>query len=373
MDDERLRAALAGLEAARTLDPSDPRYLELERAAAFLRKTAKKARRASRARHRAAPAEILRCYVCRQMCAPTAHPALCPSCAAHSEAMQGAPLDLRGRTALLTGGRIKIGHATALRLLRAGAAVHVTTRYLEDARRRFAGQPDAADWEDRLHLHQLDLRDLGRFLERVERWREGPPFDILVNNAAQSVWRPPSEVAGLLAGEPEHGLVTALAGQLATLDLRRADSWRQRLGEVAPVDVVEVQLVNAIAPFVLCDRLRPNLARSPFPDRYVVNVTAVEGQFDRPEKSVRHPHTNMAKAALNMLTRTCAADLAGDGIYMVSVDPGWMSHETERGAEIRVPLTPEDSAARLVHPIAAGISGSPVWGVLLKDFAVAPW
>lgn len=52
------------------------------------------------------------------------------------------------------------------------------------------------------------------------------------------------------------------------------------------------------------------MLQSPAEDRYIVNVSAMEGQFYRKNKSSKHPHTNMAKAALNMMTRTCANEFA---------------------------------------------------------------
>ena len=73
--------------------------------------------------------------------------------------------------------------------------------------------------------------------------------------------------------------------------------------------MLEVQLVNAVAPFILCARLKPLMLRAPGRDKHVVNVSAMEGIFSRGTKTDRHPHTNMAKAALNMLTLTVGARL----------------------------------------------------------------
>jgi NAD(P)-dependent dehydrogenase (short-subunit alcohol dehydrogenase family) len=390
-DDAQLAALLSLLDQARELDPADPRYLQLEQAVAHLVKTGKKRRRLARSRAtRAADAELLRgqpaegqslarqrsCYVCKQPYRELHgwYHLLCPSCGTRSEAMRAQPLSLSGRRALLTGGRVKIGYATALQMLRAGAEVHVTTRFPQDAARRYEAEPDVSVWASRLRIHGLDLRDLGALLALLDRLREGPPFDIVINNAAQSVWHPPEQFEALYLSEQQPALLAPLSLQalsLQALDLQRMDSWVQTLGEVAPIDMVEVQLVNAVAPFLVCSRLRDHLARSPHPDRYVVNVSAVEGQFGREHKSVRHPHTNMAKASLNMLTRTSAPELAQDGIYMVSVDPGWMSHPND--PTFCPPLQADDSAARILHPIAQGLAGEPLYGMLLKDFVPVPW
>ena len=103
---------------------------------------------------------------------------------------------------------------------------------------------------------------------------------------------------------------------LQQVDLRERNSWRLMLAEVPAVELLEVQLVNAIAPFILNARLKPLMLRTPERDKHIVNVSAVEGQFYRKFKTTRHPHTNMAKAALNMMTRTSAADYHADGIHM---------------------------------------------------------
>lgn len=409
--DEDVERCLGVLEAARALDPDDERYVRLEQGSAHLAKTAKKKRRLKRKQQKAVedrarlratglaeqrfgpapepPQDELhrqrRCYVCGEAFR-TPHDwfhTMCGGCGDLCLAKRDEPLDLTGRRALVTGGRVKIGYATALRMLRAGAEVHVTTRFATDAAKRYAAEPDYEDWNDRLEIHRLDFRRLMELLGAIEQWRAGPPFDILVNNAAQTVWHPPEHYRALWAGEaalpaPEETKLLDLP--IPAIDVTRQNSWTQRLGEIAPAEMVEVQVVNVMAPFLLCSRLKDNLARSSFSDRYVVNVAALEGQFERPQKSDRHPHTNMAKAALNMITRTSAQDYAREGIYMASVDPGWMSNEgpieQQREAELRgfhPPLEAIDCAARLTDPIARGIRGEPVYGVLLKDFREVPW
>jgi len=169
---------------------------------------------------------------------------------------------------------------------------------------------------------------------------------------------------------------------LQQVDLRDFNSWRMTLAEVPTAELLEVHLVNAVAPFVLNARLRPLLAAVPTDDAHVVNVSAMEGQFYRRWKTDKHPHTNMAKAALNMMTRTSAIDYVRDGIHMNSVDTGWVTDEDPAAlAAMKVavhdfhpPLDIVDGAARIVDPLFDGVTtGRHVWGLFLKDYKPAPW
>ncbi|MGW1781218.1 SDR family NAD(P)-dependent oxidoreductase [Streptomyces sp. NPDC002143] len=351
------------------------------------------------------------CYVCKTPYreVDTFYHRLCPDCAADNTRRRSLSTDLGGRRVLLTGGRVKIGFRLALMMLRDGAETVVTSRFPHDTVRRFRAEPGSAQWLDRLTVLAVDLRDPRQVLGLCEELRqEGEPFDILVNNAAQTVRRPPQSYALLAAGEydalPEGArrapgftsmrMLEGLGGSVSALPaaLREADeagllpdpspenSWSARLGALDPAEVLETQLVNALAPALLCDRLLPLLLASPHPRRYVVNVTAVEGRFAVRNKMPGHPHTNMAKAALNMLTRTSAAALAEQGVHMCAVDTGWITDENPApkkarmaGAGFRTPLDIVDGAARVYDPIVRGEAGHPVSGVFLKDYQEAQW
>jgi NAD(P)-dependent dehydrogenase (short-subunit alcohol dehydrogenase family) len=385
--------------------------------------------------------EPRKCYVCKAEFVEVHafYDQMCPSCAAFNWDKRHQTADLRGRTALVTGGRVKIGYQASIMLLRAGARVLVTTRFPRDAARRYAAEPDFADFAPRLQLFGLDLRHT----PSVELFARGlaareARLDFILHNACQTVRRPPGFYAHLVDAEhappealppaerdllrdfhalraeaaPEraHGLLRAPelsqtanapedrllndaarvalfpAGQLdqdlQQIDLRGVNSWRLKLGEVPTVELLEVQLVNAVAPFVLTALLRPLLARDGARDKHVVNVSAMEGQFYRAFKTDKHPHTNMAKAALNMLTRTSAADLVNDGIHMNSVDTGWVTDEDPAAIAARKieehgftpPLDIVDGAARICDPIFAGLnSGQHAYGLFFKDYKPVPW
>jgi NAD(P)-dependent dehydrogenase (short-subunit alcohol dehydrogenase family) len=331
---------------------------------------------------------------------------LCPDCAALNRQRREARTDLRGRHALLTGGRAKIGMYIALRLLRDGAETTITTRFPRDAARRFAAMPDSGDWLGRLHIVGIDLRQVGQVVALADAVAARGPLDILINNAAQTVRRSPDAYARLIAGEAEAlvdparvlelgdphqrhpGMTLALADRRVELDAGGLipdevdhNSWTQRVEEIDPVEMLEVQLCNTTAPFILISRLRPALAVAPARRRYIVNVSAMEGSFGRGYKGPGHPHTNMAKAALNMLTRTSAQEmLVRDGILMTSVDTGWITDERPHRTRTRLaeegfhaPLDLADGAARVYDPIVRGEAGEDLHGVFLKDYAPTHW
>ncbi|WP_078849786.1 SDR family NAD(P)-dependent oxidoreductase [Streptomyces sp. NRRL F-5126] len=373
------------------------------------------------------------CYICktRYVEVDAFYHQLCHTCAAENRARRDARTDLTGKRALLTGGRAKIGMYIALRLLRDGAHTTVTTRFPADAIRRFKAMEDSADWIHRLKIVGIDLRDPAQVVALADSVAAAGPLDILINNAAQTVRRSPGAYSELLAAESApmpagelpaaevigafgSGAQTvlpsgresltaadvtelALVGGSASLarieagtaidagglvpDLHDTNSWVQTVSDVDPVELLEVQLCNSTAPFILISRLRPAMARTGGERAYVVNVSAMEGVFARGYKGAGHPHTNMAKAALNMLTRTSAQEMfQTDRILMTAVDTGWITDERPHPDKVRLaeagfhaPLDLVDGAARVYDPIVRGERGEDLYGCFLKDYAPANW
>jgi NAD(P)-dependent dehydrogenase (short-subunit alcohol dehydrogenase family) len=380
-----------------------------------------------------------RCIVCKQLFNDRHqyYHQLCESCGELNDRQQRETTDLSGKIAIVTGARANIGYGVALRLLRAGARVIVTTRFPHRAAQQYSQQVDFKDWCDRLQIYALDLRDLAS----VEAFTgylnlSYPQLDIIINNAAQTIRRPPAYYRHLI--ELESQPITKLPPQLQFLiaipeanstalnsapnliphqqseivaalsqipmlpedeldselfpidqfdrdgnqiDLRSINSWLLRDDEVSIVELLEVHVVNAIAPFVINSRLKAMMNKQPNIDKYIINVSSQEGRFDGVDKPWRHPHTNMAKAALNQMTRTCAKEYAKHRIFMNAVDPGWISFQhphpiatemIDRGTQ--PPFTIFDAAARICDPIWTGLNtGNNQFGRLFKDYQTINW
>lgn len=394
------------------------------------------------------------CYVCKAEYLDVHHfyDSMCPACAEFNYKKRFQTASLHGQVAVITGSRLKIGYHCTLMMLRAGAKVIATTRFPHDSALRFSKEEDFHEWSDRLQIYGLDLRHTPsveifcRYLnDHLGR------LDILINNAAQTVRRPPGFYAHMMETEllpasslpqdaqkilkdyencknqllqfcgqdqdsklpvqwhgqgPGIGLRASaqlsqipysydnslavdavfpkgeLDADLQQVDLRMTNSWRMKLADVPTPEMLEVQLVNAVAPFVLCSRLAPLMRRDYTGQKHIVNVTAMEGKFYRFHKEDRHPHTNMAKAALNMLTHTSAQDLLKDGIYINAVDTGWVTdedpaHLAQSKQEIhdfQPPLDIVDGAARVCDPFFDGILTGEHWcGKFLKDYFPIDW
>ena len=396
------------------------------------------------------------CYVCKTLFTKLHffYDTMCKECGDFNYHKRFQTTDMTGQVALITGSRLKIGYHAVLMMLRSGATVIATTRFPVDSAMRYAKEKDFEQWKDRLHIHGLDLRHtpsveiFAAFIEhKFDR------LDIMINNAAQTVRRPPGFYAHLMENELlnyhdvdnnaqvllknhqdfktelnqiSHGDISTekalpvtwhgegpgvgirasaelsqipysydnsliaeevfpegqLDADLQQVDLRKTNSWRMRLGEVPTPELLEVQLVNAIAPFVLINRLIGLMRKDYTGKKHIVNVTAMEGKFYRFKKEDRHPHTNMAKAALNMMTHTSASDFAKDGIFMNAVDTGWVTDEDpaeissykQAVHDFQPPLDIVDGAARICDPFIDGINSGKHWcGQFLKDYKPIDW
>ena len=444
------------------------------------------------------------CYICHKPYVELHffYHQLCPACATFNYAKREEKANLQGKVCLVTGGRTKIGYRSALKLLRCGSRVVVTTRFPHDAAVRFAAEKDCNMWLDNLDIYGLDFRDLRRLEEFCSYLQiTYDRLDVIINNACQTIRRPPAYYQHLISDEVQYaedgvasisatksicdagkkidkilkkqcefstvqsecltstqqmklqnnsgrkgsavdvndgikalsslasvaevrqptasssssnstGLNSVQLSQLVVapgddcvdtslfpvgsgsldvnkqqVDLRKHNSWTMRLDEVSTPELAEVFAINTMAPTILNSRLKGMMQRHPDDLKFIVNVSAMEGKFYR-YKSERHPHTNMAKAALNMLTRTSAQDYIKSNIHMTSVDTGWINDEKpidlavkhEQKHKFQTPLDEVDAAARVLDPVIGPLNAlqrgdvaDPPWGVFLKDYMKCEW
>ncbi|KAJ3093394.1 hypothetical protein HK100_006635, partial [Physocladia obscura] len=433
---------------------------------------------------------------------------LCADCSTLNYAKRFSKADMNGRVCLVTGARVKIGYAIALKFLRMNATkVIVTTRFPHDAARRFSLEPDVEFFKSRLTIYGLDFRDIRMMHHFCAHIRtKETRLDVIINNAAQTVRKPPGFYEHLISGEAigsldpdtlnsvevvdvfrvgdkylfgspditaaeakrltmnikrggssekpgllhvvekEGEIFLATPAQNATnlgtdfipadagssavvtlkdvvpvseaasmsqiplmvsdvtaaaqatqlfpkglydrddqqVDLRTQNSWNLEMGQISTIEMMECHTINTFAPWILISELKSLMEASGpldgtvlpegiFFDKYIVNVSAMEGQFYR-NKTIFHPHTNMAKASLNMMTRTASAGFAAIGIFMTAVDTGWITDEQpqhlwEKRSLQPPPLDEWDAAMRVIDPVLCGIRGEErVWGVFLKNY-----
>ena len=366
------------------------------------------------------------CYICRFRIAQSHHlyPSLCNPCGefciSSSAISLPSNLDLHGKTAVVTGGRVNLGFHTALRLLRCGASVIVSTRYPRDALERYRKEHDAAQWSSRLRIMGADFRtakDVFTLIKAILGYlheRGTSKLDILINNAAQTLtdsiegeerqiqreWLLTSAESGdRVVQDDDTDYTPRLRGGHSDRLLidnnnvpnpERQSSWMQRMSEIPYEDIISAHSVNTFVPFILIRELIPYMRRHPSdsetplmddapskkPSAYIVNVTSREGLPERRQaKNGQHVHTNMSKAALNMLTETEAGKAWKEGrVAMNAVDPGYMSADPEwmrmigREGE-KTPLNWEDGVGRVLWVVAKGEAENiSIWGKFLKHF-----
>lgn len=326
---------------------------------------------------------------------------ICQNCKGLNERMRLIHRDLSGRVALVTGGRVRIGFATALRLLRDGAKVIVITRFPYDALDRYKKEPDYDTFKERLVIYGFNLMWVNKTEELLQFIREESPdgLDFLINNAAQTIKKSRQYYQELQQQEQEMKLLhkTADCGLLAEIELENKrnnmlmpvqqslqikeespmfNSWVAKAEDISVQEMLEVQLVNVTMPFLLVGQLKQWMKKSPHKNKFIINVSSVEGRFNKKKKLSRHVHTNMAKASLNMMTHSMSMEYEKEGIYMYSVDPGWVSNQFPSdymaSKEFKQYLTFEDAASRICYPIYTKLHEERIKdaGSLWKDYQI---
>jgi NAD(P)-dependent dehydrogenase (short-subunit alcohol dehydrogenase family) len=369
------------------------------------------------------------CYECKTKIRSdkyrhTSYRSMCILCGNINMFKRDVKSDQTGKIVIVTGGRVKIGFETALSLLKNGATVIVTSRFVDDCYERYAQEDSFAAFKERLHIYQLNMlmeSNINKFVQYIKRKFER--VDYLINNAAQTIRRPkefyqhvidkydmydtslitnrnPEEIQMMLEADEGINLYIGCESVLQItdlnetsiisevdkyfpqnkfdefgqqLDLRQVNSWMLELENISRKEFIEVLVVNVVAPFILCQEFKELMG---FPDKYrqkdedyswIINVTSMEGIFNWKYKPTRHPQTNIAKAALNMMTRTCGAHYIDSGIVVVGVETGWNNSQQPDSYERVTPLDCKDGAARILDPIYRNLKQH---SVIYKDFKI---
>jgi len=360
--------------------------------------------------------ERIMCYICKgSMNDETRHffyDSMCVTCGHLNYTMRNKTKDLTGMTAIVTGARIKIGYQIALWLLNNNCYVIATTRFPAEALLRFQKEPNYEQFKDRLFLYGLDFRNLKKVHQFIEFiYQNYKEINILINNAAQTLYRTDDynhqleqdEEAALKAIQEdprnkmnleeknaalslvqntcnlEKNQLELFQNNYSVYDINNApvdfslkNSWTKQIDEIDFREFAEAQVINSWVPFILCSNLKKIMTVAN-KKSFVINVSAMEGKFDYLNKTSAHPHNNMAKAALNMLTRTCGQNFKKNGIYMTSADTGWCSEMVPHhmySMKRTVPLDEIDGAMRVLHPIFDDLD---YHSVLLKDYKITTW
>ncbi|CAF3026335.1 unnamed protein product [Rotaria sp. Silwood2] len=393
------------------------------------------------------------CYICKLKYRTLHYfyDSLCPACAQLNFEKRLQTTDLSNHIALVTGGRVKIGYRIVLKLLRANCFVIATSRFPIDLLNRLNNELDFNEWKNRINIYGVDFR-YSQLIEQFTQMLidKYDRLDFLINNACQTIQRPkefyqhliynerlinysilPNDHQQILDGnlqfykrllpsfnrflyQSSSSLSLALPSSIEDsneiskipsidnktlfdvnqqpIDFRSTNSWMLRLADLSTTEINEVLTINTLAPFILNSKLKVLMAdKHPDPEskKFIINVSAMEGSFTRKSKTDRHPHTNAAKAALNMMTRTSASDYKNSNIYMVSVDTGWINDEKPiklafqfmSQRDFQTPLDEEDAAARVLDPIintyrqlADGKTDIDIpYGCFLKDYHPCNW
>ncbi len=240
--------------------------------------------------HEARGIDDRHCYVCKRHYDRVHHfyDQLCPECAELNFSKRTETADLGGRVALLTGGRVKIGYQAGIKLLRAGASVVVTTRFPRDSALRYSREPDFAEWADRLEIFGLDLRhtpSVEAFCAHLASTQSR--LDFIVNNACQTVRRPPEFYRHMMDLERTSLADLPADARRAARRVRGAARRRDRRRE----------------PDRVWPRSRPPRSRaSPTPR-----------SCPRPPCSPTTPYRNSTSSPKACSTRTCSRWTCGEG------------------------------------------------------------
>ena len=316
----------------------------------------------------------------------------CMSCSVINYHHRSETTDLTGFTAFITGIRVKIGFALAVRILRLGGKVIGTTRFTNFALYNFSQESDFDIWKDRLIIIECDFTNIDMVYNVIEMVKKYP-INAIYNNAYRTVMASEyynSTVRGLEKEFYEKMLLKNKAEQTTTLakydknvhkiytniqsldctdltahrppvqfnkfhdvvEIKHDNSWEKPIEKVDPKEIVECVAINQLVPTLFISCLKSHLTKP----KFVIQVASPEGTFNT-KKTNTHVHTNMCKSALNMLIRGLAEDTDSD-LRAFTIDVGYVSGPFP-GKE-KYPVTLEDTSAKLLFPVIRHYNGKPL-------------
>jgi NAD(P)-dependent dehydrogenase (short-subunit alcohol dehydrogenase family) len=209
-------------------------------------------------------------------------------------------------TILITGANRGIGLALTQALLARGDTLFAACRKPDHAP---ALRTLTDTYGEQLAILPLDVSELSSIREAVEQVRAlTPHLDILINNAALN---PPEQ--------------------------------DQSLEDIDFTTMMDALRVNSAAPLIMAQQFLQLLRKSY--GAKVINISSEEGSISEKRSGGDYAYRT-SKAALNMVSRLLAFDLARYNITVVALDPGWV--RTDMGGQY-ASLAPEESAAGMIR------------------------
>lgn len=363
-----------------------------------------------------------RCYECKKYYDNTfclsAYKAYCFDCGIKHYSNKIESVQLNGYTVFITGIRVKIGFATALRILRNGGKVIGTTRYPHFAISNYAKEPDYNMWKSNISIIKCDFLNIesvyklldiitsnnyqiNAFINMAFRTVKTSTFyseavrsietnlekrfyleneqlnnftNVVKYNGAQN-----KQILfdnDILSKANTNSLVTYQMPVKINIfkdvvDAKLECSWDKTIDKIDPKEIVECMAINQLVPTLIINSLKSKLIN---PLKTIINICSFEGQFNYEKKTDKHIHTNMCKSALNMLIRSLCED-SDPTFRAFTIDPGYVSGKKTNPELNELPVSMDDAAAKIMWPIFRHFKGNPLdksW-IKIRNYNKEPW
>lgn len=350
------------------------------------------------------------CYICRKFYLNNdtfdRYYTMCLQCGIFNYKQRFYTANLSNIVAFVSGIRQKIGYCIALKLLRAGATVIGTSRFYNITNYNYKKNNDYNEWKDRLIICSCDFTDISQVNDLISFLKK-KNLNIIINNACQTIRPSNNYIKKLLLLENHlslnfleydnaHRLQTSnhcsdnsiiihsqidsnfLIDNKIVLNnfhdivddnIKQSSSWNKKIDQIDPREIFEAIIINQTVPTLFVNQLKSTM-KGP---KFIINVTALEGQFNT-KKNANHLHTNMCKSAMDMMIRTLFEEQDPE-LHVYCINPGFVSGVNPQHEHF--PLSPEDAASRILNPIFRYFNGDPIKKTLdnikLKNYFPEPW